>query len=151
MGMHDLLPSVLPPATNKCSRLLFHGSYLEFKVPRPLTHFGSRAAAVAAPGFRGTLMAFEVTIYNPLRAEDSPGGADHWQWLRSAVEQGVVSEAEFEAWERRPTGEGLVALLASKGFDGIVYRNQYEDAGVDSWVVFWGEQAVRVPLPELVR
>ena len=144
--MNDLLPVILPS-----TRLLFHGSNQAFEVPRPLTHFGSRAAALAAPGFRGTLMAFEVTVCNPLRVEDSPGGGDEWYWLRAAVEQGVVSEAEFGAWERRPTGEALVSLLESKGVDGLVYRNRYEDGGADSWVIFRGEQAVRVPIPEAGR
>jgi hypothetical protein len=60
------------------------------------------------------------------------------------VEQGVVSEAEFVAWERRPTGEALVSLLEGKGFDGLVYRNRYEAGGEDSWVVFRGGQACRV-------
>ena len=125
-------------------RVLFHGSGIEFEVPRPLTHFGSRAAAVSVPGFEGTLMGFEVTVRNPLRVEDSPGGGDAWYWLRAAVGQGVVSEAEFEEWERRPTGDAMVSLLEGKGFDGLVYRNRYEDGGGDSWVVFRGGQARRV-------
>jgi hypothetical protein len=79
-------------------------------------------------------------------AEDSPGGGDLWYWLRSAVEQGAVSEAESAAWERAPTAPAFVALLEAKGYDGLAYRNEHGDAGSDSVVVFRPGQAVRVEL-----
>lgn len=126
---------------------LYHGSDREFDHPKPLTHFGTRAAAEAAPRSRGTLMAFEITLDNPLRVTDTPGGGDTWYWLRCAVDAGVVSEVEFVAWERNPTNEAFIHLVASKGFDGLVYRNDYEDPGSESFVIFQPDQAVRVSLP----
>jgi hypothetical protein len=125
--------------------LLWHGTDREFDAPKPLTHLGSRSAAEAAPGFRGVLMAFDVCVQRPLRVEDTPGGDDLWRWLRSAADGGVVSEDDFLAWERQPTGEALVRLLETKGYDGLVYENRWEDRGGDSWVVFHPAQATRRP------
>jgi len=134
--------------TERCDDLLcFHGSDREFTVPRPLTHFGSRAAAESAPRSMGVMMAFRLTIGHALRVPDSPGGGDTWEWLRSAVDQGVITEEEFLKWERSPSDGAAIDLLASKGIDGLVYENEYEDRGSTSWVIFHGDQAVRVPVP----
>ncbi len=38
----------------------------------------------------------------------------------------------------------LVALLHSKGFDGVVYRNRYEDTGSDSYIILDPSQVVSV-------
>lgn len=127
--------------------ILFHGSDREFEAPRPLTHFGSREAALAAPRSRGVLMAFLVTVERPLEVPDECGGGDTWYWLRSAVERGIVSEADFSAWELRCDDAGAVRLLEAAGYDGLVYVNRFEDEGSLSWVVFRPEQAVRLPLP----
>jgi len=135
--------------TERCDDFLcFHGSDREFAVARPLTHFGTRAAAESAPRSRGVLMAFRLTIENALRVPDSPGGGDTWEWLRSAMDQGVITEDEFLRWERAPNDDAAVALLTSKGIDGLVYENDHEDPGSTSWVIFHGDQAVRVPVPE---
>jgi len=134
--------------TERCDDLLcFHGTDREFTVPKPLTHFGSRVAAESAPRSKGILMAFRLTIENALRVPDSPGGGDTWEWLRSAADQGVISEDEFLRWETSPTEDAAIALLSSKGIDGLVYENDYEDPGSTSWVIFHGHQAVRVPVP----
>jgi len=134
--------------TERCDDLLcFHGTDRDFPIARPLTHFGTRAAAESAPRSNGILMAFRLTIGNALRVPDSSGGGDTWYWLRSAADQGVISEEEFLRWERSPTEEAAMTLLSSKGIDGLVYENDYEDPGSTSWVIFHGHQAVRVPVP----
>lgn len=128
--------------------LLYHGTDQEFDLPRPLTHFGTREAATSAPHFRGVLMTFELDIRNPLEVPDSPGGGDLWEWLRSAADRGIITEQEFLDWEKHPLDAPAIRLLESKGYDGLVYTNAYEDPGSQSFVIFRSEQAVRLPVPE---
>lgn len=126
----------------------FHGTSQEFDVPRPLTHFGTRQAAVSAPRYRGTLMEFDLVLENPLRVPDSPGGGDTWEWLRSAADAGIVTEDQFLAWEKKPTDGAFIDLLAARGYDGLVYRNEFEASESMSWVIFHGAQATRTdPAP----
>lgn len=137
--------SVLPAAM---PQLCFHGTSQEFSQARPLTHFGSRQAALQAPRYRGVLLAFEISIRNPLEVPDIPGGADMFGWLYDATERDLISPAEFAAWEAKPLEMDGVGLLQRHGYDGLCYTNAHEDPGSLSWVIFEPSQAVRVPCPE---
>lgn len=124
--------------------LCWHGTDCAFDQPCPLTHFGTRTAALSAPGYGGVLMECVLDIRNPLTVPDEPGGGDTWYWIRFAVDSNVLSEAEFKAWERVATDEAAVELLQSKGFDGLTYENRFEEPGSVSWVIFDPMQAVIV-------
>jgi hypothetical protein len=139
---HDeVLADLLKTASSKIGPV-YHGTDREFTEPRPLTHFGTLEAAKSAP-HQGQIMEFYLSIQHPFETVDSPGGGDLWEWLNDAKEKGVISEEEFLEWEESPTGENFIRLLEEKGYDGIVYKNNYEDAGSTSWVIFYPEQAQR--------
>lgn len=135
----------MPPPLRPMALRLFHGTDREFEIPRPLTHLGTQEAALAAPSFRGVLMAFRLLVDRPLAVPDTAGGGDAWYWLRWAVDRGLLEGIEFERWERRPTDEAAARLLLSTGHDTLVYRNLYEDAGSLSWVVLNPARATRLP------
>jgi hypothetical protein len=119
----------------------FHGGSTRFLHPRPLTHFGTMAAAASAPGCKGAVMEFRLHMENPLEVQDAPGGGDLWYWMDTAFRNGDISSQDFQDWEQRPTPEGAVALLKAAGYDGITYVNSFEDPGSRSWVIFDTAQA----------
>ena len=129
-------------------QVCFHGTNQEFSQARPLTHFGKRQAALAAPRYRGVLLAFVLDMHNPLEVPDIPGGADMFGWLFDATERGIITEAEFAAWEAKPLEMDGVRLLQRHGYDSLCYTNAHEDPGSLSWVIFDSCQAMRVPCPE---
>jgi len=71
---------------------------------------------------------------------DDTGKPEDDNWLHSADEfdgrcsQGTLPFSKREAWA--PLWKGLSA----KGYDGIVYPNNTEDVGSDSWITFTSEQ-----------
>lgn len=53
------------------------------------------------------------------------------EWL---YRNDVISSDEF--WDVQYSPDKAMALLKSKGYDGIVYNNSVEDAGNDSYIIF---------------
>lgn len=97
-----------------------------------------------------------LKIENPLRLPDLAGLPDPniapedkegelQQYMRSwesetdlaevLYERDILTEDEF--WEHQYDRlDKLIPLLQSKGYDGIVYKNEIEDPGHDSWIIF---------------
>lgn len=95
-------------------------------------HLGNEGAASQL----GTPFPFYVDIRNPLRLKDA------YDWnvftvMRQVRKAGLnIPESEFEAVSKSKDREAaLVALIKSKGYDGIVYDNEAEGRG-DSWIAF---------------
>lgn len=84
-------------------------------------------------------MALYLRIENPIRLPD----LGVWPAQEIAKEAGF-SEQEMERVVEAGTAEqqyaAVRAILESKGFDGIVYRNEVEHAGEDSYIAFRSEQ-----------
>lgn len=143
----------------------FHASPVEgIEAFEPLSHFGSRAAAERRAekhlrdGAKITLYAVDLDIRNPLRIPDLP--ASHKRTgLHSAfriaeqlyyeVKPGVLTDAErtavIKACESGSERDCLISILESKGYDGLVYANGWEDPGSLSWVIFRPEQVKILP------
>ena len=112
----------------------------------PWTNFGTeeQAAAVDLTGRSdGTSRTYKVylSILNPLRVEDQGMGA--CSVMEQAMEQGVVSSKEYSAF---PFNQGtyierayVIKILRSKGYDGLVYSNEWEGKG-DSFITFTPSQ-----------
>lgn len=54
-------------------------------------------------------------------------------------ERDIITRDEFWEYQYKRT-EQLFPLLKEKGYDGIVYKNAFEDKGSDSWIVFDASQ-----------
>lgn len=84
-------------------------------------------------------MALYLRIENPIRLPD----LGVWPAQEIAKEAGF-SKQEMEQVVEADTAEqqyaAVRAILEAKGFDGIVYRNEVEHAGEDSYIAFRPEQ-----------
>jgi len=145
--------------------ILFHGTPLEIDIEAvyPLTHFGTFKAAWMRVGEvlykRGwqfypelredqrdrEMSAFiypvRLRMSNPCRIND---GDDVFHtpteiggMLRS---RGVIGEAEEAALRCNNPAPILLRILKERGYDGLVYKNQYEDTGSQSYMVLDASQ-----------
>jgi hypothetical protein len=108
----------------------------------PWTNFGTeeQAAAVDLTGRSdGTSRTYKVylDISNPLRVEDRGMGAS--DVLHQAYEQGVVSGREYSGFPFNSSDKVerayVIQVLQSKGYDGLVFANEWEGEG-DSFIAF---------------
>ncbi len=146
--------------------LYYHGTptnspEIDITQMRPLSHFGSIEAAQHRiitkylenknlMGLRsptsmvaGTIYSVRLSISNPLRVEDSGDNnmqsypfVDHLHYDLKAItsdERGIIFQSQCSS-------ESIVAMLGSKGYDGIIYRNLVEDHGHDSMMIFSSSQ-----------
>src|SRR5213079_451485 len=61
-------------------------------------------------------------------------------------DRGLINESEHDAVAFDDTGDALVKLLNSKGYDGLVYKNTGEVGGPsDSYVIFNKGQVHAIP------
>lgn len=131
---------------------LFHASpKSRIETVYPLTHFGVRGAAMdrakhylreKRPTF---LYECEAVFANPLRCADY--GLDMSSGTRLAdalyYDENVISSEEREAviavhaLPPEVARQVLARVLLAKGYDSLVYANQFEGAG-DSWVALDG-------------
>lgn len=138
----------------------FHASPVEgIEAFEPLSHFGSRAAAerraekYLREGAKVRLYEVDLDIQNPLKIPDLPRSAKvtglHTAFriaeqLYYDVKPSVLTDAErsavIKAGQSGTDKECLVAILESKGYDGLVYKNKWEDPGSQSWIIFHPEQ-----------
>lgn len=144
----------------------FHGSpNPEIEAFAPLSHFGSRAAALARGGTRAkggtavTLYEVALDLAKPARITDLPSGSSrpavhgflrlldqlHYD-THPAILSGLERRRIFAA--AAPFGQnqaaGLAALadiLEARGIDGFCYLNQFEDPGSRSWIILRSSQA----------
>jgi hypothetical protein len=89
-----------------------------------------------------------LRIKNPLRIDDAKGHAatQPTRLAANLVSQGILTAEEAQEVTQHAgrsidkPREALIRLLEAKGYDGLVYRNNAEDFGSDSFVVFHPEQ-----------
>lgn len=123
---------------------LYHGGREPgLKELRSFTHFGTEKAArdrLAQLGMEETGALYEVAWRpsNPLRA-DSLESSDMAQAVRDALGRAGKKAAASEAQaligrSDEASLEALAKILSREGYDGIVYRNEAEDVGQDSYI-----------------
>jgi hypothetical protein len=134
---------------------LFHASPHAIQQFAPLTHFGSRAAALQRAGntvyHTRTMYLYEVVLSasHPLRIRDLTSkqrSANHtWSNITdllhytvkkiSAVERDAIYAAAAPSATNAAGGTAkLIDLLHGHGWDALVYKNVFEDAGSQSWI-----------------
>lgn len=148
--------------------VFYHGTDAPIDEPfRAFSHFGTRAAALhrAAVVVRKKTRQWNDGVYsndleapvyiypvsvqmnNPLRVRDLTG--KHSGHSPADIAR-LLPKGEFGTEERRAyTYETLGAILAERGYDGIVYENAHEDAGSDSVIILNSEQA-HARAPEII-
>jgi hypothetical protein len=138
----------------------FHATTAPFAVFNPLSHFGTQKAAqermekvylndpdYQRNGYFGLqydarYVEVNLNIQNPLRipdlgAERSDNCEQTLKDLKilSAQECDQVFRSDPQEWKSL-----MVGALMKKGYDAFVYKNDVEDAGSDSYIVFRPEQ-----------
>jgi hypothetical protein len=124
----------------------------------PLTHFGSREAALhrarglAQTGRPVTLYEVRLSLGTIRQISDLPSGdrSAHHSWLRltdhlhydtrpriiSASERERILGAAAPAGANSPAGiTALVTILRTHGIDTLAYANRFEDPGSISWII----------------
>ena len=132
--------------------VLYHGTDAKFDVFERSDdigfHFGPRETAEARlrqAGMRnGRLMPVHVAISNPLRLPDLHTWAPN-PVLAALEDAGVITGEQADAVDSVDR-ETVRTLLASKGYDGIVYANKTEGGG-DSYIAFRPEQVRNADKP----
>ena len=107
------------------------------------THFGSAKAARSRASFltkgnpfgKTSVEGFKtypvyLNIKNPLRVTDAQASEE--ASLLNAIKRGEYPKLDLSIANR----EGAHAAAQAAGYDGLVYSNNFEDNGADSWVIF---------------
>jgi len=84
-----------------------------------------------------------LSIQNPLRLTDlgSWDFGDVVKEVANVLETDEITQlSEIGRADEAKGWDNLKELLKGKGYDGIVYRNNVEDKGKDSWIAFDSEQ-----------
>ena len=117
--------------------ILFHGtdgtfSLKDINLP---AHFGSRGAAEDIGGSR--LIKARVKMKNPVRMYDDQIQIWDLDTVGGTLKNDLkVSEDDlYKYYDQYGSEQGLIELLKSLGYDGIVYENRYEDVGSQSYIV----------------
>ena len=129
--------------------IAYHGTNADITSFRPLTHFGSLTAAkdrIAYKKINGKIYKVDLDIQNPAIIKDFPGVHYPTQLafgLRGAKiidqeEMLTVTTLSGKPEQQTPI---LINLLKSKGYDGIAYKNRYEDKGHISYIILDPSQA----------
>lgn len=149
-------------------RRLYHASPATIERFAPFSHFGTEAAARARAGnwkYQGQsvkLYAVDFVARNPIRVRDfkMAPAVHNWSSLVDALHYTVrkisANERDRIYAAAAPSGQNteggeraLVEVLHEHGWDAIVYRNRFEDAGQDSWVNLTWDQVRIVEVTEL--
>lgn len=156
-------------------KTLIHASFSTINTFRPLTHFGSRAAAIAVMknrirdgrvpvgGQQVHLHHVKVTLNNPVRSQrdyGSPRPMVYVQYLadqlhpdhgpaylgfitphRDALTRIGGGDASIRSPKLEQMLDYVADLFRQHGYDGIIYTNEVEDKGSESWVIIDNSQA----------
>ena len=121
----------------------YHGTDSNITSFRPLTHFGSLKSAhdrMAYKKIKGKIYQVELDINNPAVIKDFAGVHAPTQFAFALKRAKIISEDEMLtvttlAGQPEKQTPILVDLISSKGYDGLAYRNRYEDKGHISYVI----------------
>ena len=121
----------------------FHGTDTNITRFRPLTHFGSETAArdrMAYKKIKGQIYQVKLDIKNPAVIKDFAGVHSPTQFAFALKNAKIISQDEMMSVTRftgnnEKSAPALIELLQSKGYDGLAYKNRYEDRGHISYVI----------------
>ncbi len=134
---------------------LYHGTDSNYSVLLPGDigiHFGSYAQAselarskeISSPIF---VKAY-LNITNPLVVEHDSNGWNAAQIVTILESKGIIdrdtARSIREKGISKTENEKLVKLLQSKGYDGIIYTNEYEAGSGTAYIVFEDSQVIRI-------
>lgn len=127
----------------------YHGTDSDIKQFRPLTHFGSEVAAkdrIAYKKLNGKIYKVELDINNPAIIKDFAGVHSPRLFSFALKNANILSRDEMLSIslgdeDNSIKAAKLIKLLKSKGYDGIAYKNRYEDRGHISYVILDPNQA----------
>lgn len=128
----------------------YHGTDSEILQFRPLTHFGSEKAASDRIAYKklknGRVYRVELDIKNPAIIKDFPGVHAPTQFAFALNDAKIFDYDEMYSVSQHAGKPEiqipiLIKLLKSKGYDGIAYKNRYEDRGHTSYVILDSNQA----------
>jgi hypothetical protein len=146
MNMRDIINLV---EAKKALPIYWHGSAGQIDPAqfRPLTHFGSRTAALERLKAKigqsgegaGWLYPVTLNIQNPLKIRDRK------DFLHSNYKivdmlfytiKAITTQERISLMDRQCSSEAIVEVLRDKGYDGMVYKNSVEDPGHLSYIIF---------------
>ncbi len=138
--------------------VMYHGTKENFDTFLPWSHFGTARAAndrikyvqaqtLGRPGAarrykpqEERIIPVYLHIENPLRVEDKDTN-DEATLLNSFIRNEILMPTGFRLDIDYARKHGTMAALTKLGYDGLVYKNRFEDQGKDSWIIFRPEQA----------
>jgi len=146
MGLKEIKNTLIKLCGSKI--IAYHATTNEydFKDMKMPAHFGTYQASLDAIGQHGKVLKAYIDVKNPIRLEDD----SIKDWGTSTVRGSLlyeynIPEEEILKFEEEFGEEvGLVKLLQSRGYDSVVYMNEYEDAGNDSYIVFENSQVTPI-------
>ena len=127
----------------------YHGTDANITSFRPLTHFGSETAArdrMAYKKINGKIYQVDLDIKNPAVIKDFPGVHTPTQFAFALKNAKIINQDEMMSvtgfmGDNEKATPALIKLLQSKGYDGLAYKNRYEDKGHVSYVILDPSQA----------
>lgn len=127
----------------------YHGTDADVVQFRPLSHFGSQQAAKDRMAYKkigGKIYQVSLDINNPAIIKDFPGVHTPRQFAFALKNAKIFSQDEMLGISLADENndikaDRLIGLLKSKGYDGIAYKNRYEDKGHISYVILDHNQA----------
>ena len=131
----------------------YHGTDSEITKFRPLTHFGSEKAATDRITYKklktGQVYRVELDIKNPAIIKDFPGVHAPTHFAFALKDAKIFNHDEMYSVTQHAGKPEiqipiLVKLLKSKGYDGLAYKNRYEDKGHMSYVILDPAQATLI-------
>ena len=112
-------------------KILFHGTNNEFNIKdiKLPAHFGTPQAAKDIGGSK--LLKVRLKMKNPVRMYDDQVQVWDLDTVGGTLSNDLkVSEEDIDKYyDQYGAEQGLIELLKSLGYDGIVYENKYEDIG----------------------
>lgn len=117
--------------------VVYHSGPAGIEQFHPWTHFGSAKAAQHRMKDRredNVVYTAKLSIRNPLLVTDAQA-SDEASLLNA------IARGEYPLDVHVARSQGVAAACEAAGYDGLVYQNNMEDRGRDSWVIFHPEQA----------
>jgi hypothetical protein len=137
------------PCNEATGIVAYHGTTDTINQFRPLTHFGTEAAARDRMDYKkntnGKIYKVQLDIRNPFTIKDFPGIHYDRVYAFELRDKKKISQEEMEKITMLQDPAQLRAALLAKvrelGYDGFVYKNRYEDKGNISYVILDPSQA----------
>jgi hypothetical protein len=159
MGTIDIIRSLVDArlAESSWDTLLYHGTYKKFGAPNPGSHFGSIDAAKNIIQGVGSRHDTEIRAYKYKPSGKSIDVEDTWgdespapHIVKKLHSMGTITKNEHEnlqaSLKNHPHDHDSIVgrLLKNKGISSVRYKNQEEDVGSFSHIIYDPENLHRV-------